>query len=486
MDVRNFNRAQSDKYVGYSTEITKDTEQTIERISDSVSGSLSELNSSLETLLTSKVEDISMQIQEALTTLNNRVEQIKEGLVEELKQQKSSVISNAISQVKESMNLKYTDLENKQQNQRNDLVSERDIFMQKLESHYNGAVNEYNQKIAEVKEAATSRFSGFEETLVEEINTVTNSIVVALRNQMAKFKEVATQLDSTINQDLTIESEELKEKWSTIIQRLEFLNQETETKLNEQYEEAANSLKTTASAVASGLNSYLQATLQSTQNASNEMVLLSKKGLREGSEFIGGKLNEDLDASMKFVEETERKLADTANTLMSATLKLKNDFRTLDATSKEVEVPVVQTTSIIGLDAVLEHLTRIVKDTKRGVTIMTPKHEYIPVEAIKALPMTAKVTIVSALDEEYNRDWINSISEAEANVEIRKFRETGTGAEMPNFIGVERENEEVLIAAQDEATNEVVGILSKSTYFAKLFSYIIISDYARGRSSQIK
>ncbi|GAH33876.1 unnamed protein product, partial [marine sediment metagenome] len=41
-------------------------------------------------------------------------------------------------------------------------------------------------------------------------------------------------------------------------------------------------------------------------------------------------------------------------------------------------------------------------------------------------------------------------------------------------------------AAQDEATGEVVGILSKSTYFAKLVSYIVIADFARGRSSQIK
>ena len=117
---------------------------------------------------------------------------------------------------------------------------------------------------------------------------------------------------------------------------------------------------------------------------------------------------------------------------------------------------------------------------------MVPKIEYIPTESIEQLPATAKVTIITSLDEEMDRDWINTMTEVQANVEVRKLRDTGTGVEMPRFIGVERENEEVLIAAQDEATNEVVGILSRSTYFAKLVSYIVISDFGRGRSTQVK
>ncbi|MHA1482566.1 MAG: hypothetical protein ACTSQA_03905, partial [Candidatus Heimdallarchaeaceae archaeon] len=118
--------------------------------------------------------------------------------------------------------------------------------------------------------------------------------------------------------------------------------------------------------------------------------------------------------------------------------------------------------------------------------ILSPHKEYIPLDVIQSLPTTAKVTIVTNLDENTDGDWISSAVESQANVEIRRFRDTGTGIELPRFIGVERENEEVLIAAQDEATGEVVGILSKSTYFAKLVSYIVIADFARGRSSQIK
>ena len=486
MDVRAFNKDQSDKFASYSTEITRDTEQAIEGISDTVSSSLTELNNSLEMLLNNKVEDLSLQVKESLSELNEKISQIKASLMEELMQQKNHAISSSISQIKESMNLKFTNLENKGQNQRNNVVSERDMFIQKLDARYNSALSEYNEKINEIKETATARFNSFEEQLIEQVNASTDEIIDSLRTQLTKYKEIANLLNSTILQDFNTESSSLKEKWEEILQRLEFLSQETETKLNEKYDESKNNLQSTVSNVLAGLNNHLQQSIESTMNVSREVVDGSKTGIRESKELVTGKLSEEVDNSIKFIEDSERKLTDTANYLISATMKLKNDFRTLEATSREIEIPQVQTTSIIGLEAVLEHLSRIVKDTKRGVTIMAPKLEYIPTDSIKALPATAKVTIVTNVDEQMDGDWINSLTEVQANVEIRKLRDTGTGVEMPRFIGVERENEEVLIAAQDEATNEVVGILSRSTHFAKLVSYIVISDFGRGRSTQIK
>ncbi|NPD87288.1 MAG: hypothetical protein HGN29_01105 [Asgard group archaeon] len=486
MDVRAFNRSQTEKYVGYSTEITRDTEQTIEGISETVSSSLTELNNSLDMVLNNKVEDISLQIKESLSALNEKVSQIKISLLEELMQQKNQAISSSVSQIRESMNLKFTDLGNKEQNQRNNIVSERDIFIQKLDAKYTTAINEYNEKINEVKETAITRFSGFEENLIAQITASTEEIVNSIRAQLVKFKELSTQLNTTLIQDLDAESSSLKENWGEISQRLDFLSQETETKLNEKYNESKSLLQSTISEVVSGLNNHLQKTIESAINISRDAIDSSKSGIRESKELVSGKLTEEVDSSVKFIEASERKLTDTANYLISATMKLKNDFRTLEATSSETQIPPVQTTSIVGLEAVLDHLSRIVKDTKRGVTIMVPKIEYIPTESIKQLPATAKVTIITSLDEEMDRDWINTITDVQANVELRKLRDTGTGAEMPRFIGVERENEEVLIAAQDEATNEVVGILSRSTYFAKLVSYIVISDFGRGRSVQIK
>ena len=486
MDVRSFNRSQADKYVGYSEETTRKTGETIEGISESVTNSLSDLNSSLELILNRKVEDMSLQVQETINTLKEKIDGIKESLLEELVQQKSTSINNTISQIKESMALRYTDLQNNEQNQRNVLISERDMFAQKLETHYNEAVDEYNAKIQELRDNSTARFNGYETNLSSQFENITTALINDLNLTIQSFKDLSGQLNSTITEDLETGSTRLKEKWSDLIEKTELLIQEGESKMTQQYQQVASLIQTTTTSVMEELNNYVQETFNATNRVTSEIINTSKNSIEEGTSQISVSLTSEVNETMTFLEDTEKKFTDTANQLIGATMKLKNDFRTLEATSKETTIPAVQTSSIIGLEAILEHISRIVGETKRGVTIMSPKPEYVPVEVIKQLPTTVKVTIVTKLDEQIDRDWINSVSSAQANVEIRKFRDTGTGAEMPQFIGVERENEEVLIAAQDEASQHIVGIISSSTYFAKLVSYIVISDYARGRSTQIK
>lgn len=486
MDVRGFNRTQVDKYVGFSEETARKTGETIDKISESVSGSLSELNSSLELLLNRKVEDLTLQVTEAINALNEKIEIIKANLMDEIAQQKNTAINNTLSQIKETMAMKYTNLQNSEQNQRNEAISERDIFMQKLEAHYNESINIYEQKIAEVKEDMTSKFAGFKNSLASQFEEVTTNLINNTNTQISSFKDLSTHLNSAMLEELNVGSSRMKEKWNDLISKTENLIQESETNISQQYQELANLIETTSNSVLEELGSFVQQTMDSALKATNALISTSKTALDQGREIITGSLNDEITASANFIESTERKFSDTANILISSTMKLKNDFRTLEATSREVEIPPVQTTSIIGLEAVLDHLARIVRDAKRSVTILAPRKEYIPIDAIKELPSTAKITIVTELDEQMDSDWINNVASAQANVEVRKFRGMGTGVELPKFIGVERENEEVLIAAEDEATKQVVGILSKSTYFAGLVSYIVIADYARGRSAQIK
>ncbi|MHA1258575.1 MAG: helix-turn-helix domain-containing protein [Candidatus Heimdallarchaeaceae archaeon] len=456
IDVKSFNKAQVDKYIAYSEKTTKKTGETIDGISDSISQSLSELNSSLEMVLNGKVEELSLQIQEAINALNEKITSIKNSLVEELLQRKTAVINSAISQVKETMMIKYTDLQNNEQNQKNDIISERDIFSQKLDTYYQEAINSYEQKISEIKE------------------------------NMKVFKEFSAQLNSLLSEELSVGSSQLKEKWDDLIEKAQTLTQENESTIQKYQEDINSKLQSTADQMVEELSKFVSETKNSALSILNSLVSTSKSALKEGQELVTGSLNDEIIASSSFIEDTGKKFVDTANFLISSTMKLKNDFRTLEATSKEVQIPPVQTSSIIGLEATLEHLARITENAKRSVTILAPKKDYIPVEVIKKLPTTVKVTVVTKLDEELDSEWINNLASAQANVEIRKFRGMGTGVELPKFIGAERENEEVLIAAEDEATKQVVGIISKSTYFASLVSYIVISDFARGRSTQVK
>ncbi len=486
LDVRAFNRTQSEKYLGYSSEITRNAEKNIDSVSEAVSTNLQDLGVSLDLILNQKVEELSLNVQETVNSLNEKIENIKATLVSELQQQKNTTISATVSQIKESMTLKYTDLQNNEQNQRNNLVSERDMFMQKLEGHYNETIQNYNEKFSEVKIGATERFTSFNEEFSEKFNEISTNVVANLNSNIQSFRTLSEQLNSVFSDSYVAGSNQLKEKWSDLVSKAETLVQESETAITQHFQEVSNLVQTTTSSFTEELNSFLQQSLDSAVGTVGKMANASKANIDEGKQLLAGSLNSEVEDSVKFIGDNNNKMSDTANYLLGMTLKLKNDFRTLEATSKETTIPPVQTTSIVGLEAVKENIARIVKDTKRGVTILSPLKEYIPLDAIKLLPTTAKATLVTKLDEIADGDWISSAMESQANVEIRRFRDTGTGVELPRFIGVERENEEVLIAAQDEATGEVVGILSRSTYFAKLVSYIVIADFARGRSSQIK
>ena len=483
LDVRAFNRTQADKYLGYSEETTRKTGETVDGISESVTSSLSELNNSLDLVLDRKVEDLSLQVQEALSALNEKVTSIKESLKEELLQQKNATISNTISQIKESMALKYTDLQNNEQNQRNNMISERDIFTQKLEAHYTETLDNYNLNINRINENAKARLNTFTEGLATQFNELSTNTENNLNLHLQAFRGLSQKLNETISEELIVGSDRLKEKWTDLIEKAETLIEEGETKINQNYQEVNNLIQTTKDAIIEELDNYLQQTLDSTIAVTNEVLNVSKTGIEEGKELLSGNLNNEIDESVKYFEDTGRKFNDTANYLISATMKLKNDFRDLEATSKEIQLPPIQTTSIIGLDAVLDHMARIIDSTKSNVTILSPKHEYIPLEAVKGL-QRANITLVTALDEEINKDWIDDAASTavDVNVEIRKLK----GVDIPQFIGVERDQEEVLIAAQDEATGEVVGILSQSTYFAKLASFVIISHHAKGNSTKIR
>jgi len=486
IDVRAFNRDQAEKYVGFSTETVRKTETAIDNITDTVSGSLGELNTSLEMILDRKVDELSIQVQEAINSLNEKVAEIKQSLSEDFEQQRNHAISGTISQIKEDMNLKFTDLQNSEQTQRNALISERDIFAQKLDSHYNEAVKDYNAKIAEIQETAITRLNSFKDTLTNQFNEITTTIFESMDTHVQQFKDVSNQLNDNIDQILGSEVESLKEQWNNLANQIETLTQENESKINAKYQEAINMIGATTATIVSDLSNYLNQTLETSLKVSNDFVTASKSQITESKDLIAGGLNEEVNAATGFLEETGGKYTDTANYLSTLTMKIKNDFRTLEATTRESPVPKVETTSIIGLDATISHINRIVRAAKRSVTIMSPKPQYVPLDAVKSLPSTVRVTIVTYVDEQINRDWIDSAYASEANVEVRKFRDMGTGVELPQFIGVERENEEVLIAATDEATQQVVGILSSSTEFAKIVSYIVIADFARGRSTQIK
>jgi len=430
-----------------------------------------------------------LKIKETVAALNTEIEAIKQDLVAEIVQQKSSAISSTVMGIKDELALKYTSFQNEEQQRKNEFISERDMFLQKLDAYYNETITEYENKIAEIRENAKERFSAFNNYLVAQYNEVASFITTSLEAYKTNFTELAEKLKSMITEDLNTQTVSLTTNLSQVEDQIDSLVTASNTNIANIYEETANNIQEKLKTINETIFAQVEETVEQTIRVTNALLSLSKKEIEKAKELVTGFLDKEIEESMNFLDQAEEKLDETAKELMSVTTKLEKDFKTLEATTKHRVIPAVETTTVIGLEAVKDHMKRILQNTKSKATILVPRPEDVPVEIIKTLPRTAQVIIVTKLDPELKREWLVDVFGAQANVQVRALREGGAGGglgmEMPTLYAIERENEEVLFAAEDETTKEIVGILSHSTKFAQIISYTMISHYATGVSKQI-
>ncbi|MFV2015258.1 MAG: hypothetical protein ACC656_07520, partial [Candidatus Heimdallarchaeota archaeon] len=99
---------------------------------------------------------------------------------------------------------------------------------------------------------------------------------------------------------------------------------------------------------------------------------------------------------------------------------------------------------------------------------MIPSIGMVNVGQIQYMKSTAQVNIISHIDDVTHKDWIDKMHSSAANVTLRSMIMTGFGGELPDFIGVEREGEEILLGTMDDSANEYVAITSSSEYFVKI------------------
>ncbi len=167
---------------------------------------------------------------------------------------------------------------------------------------------------------------------------------------------------------------------------------------------------------------------------------------------------------------------------------LQNLSESLAGFSKLIDTtqtPEIKTTTIVGKEAIVEFIADMLGRIKSKATILVPSISMVNEERVLQLPRTAQVTIVSYIDEVTDRDWIEKMHNAPANVTLRAIQKGGLGGTLPDFIGCEREGEEILLGTIDEGNDDYVAIASGSEYFVKILGNIVISDYARGRSRQL-
>lgn len=156
----------------------------------------------------------------------------------------------------------------------------------------------------------------------------------------------------------------------------------------------------------------------------------------------------------------------------------------LEGEVESTATPLIKTTHVIGKDAILEYITDFIGRIKSKATLLVPSISMIDDEAIMKLRSTTKIDIISHIDEVSDREWIEKMHNATPNVTLRTIVDRIGGGSLPDFIGCEREGEEILLGTIDEGNNDYVAIASASEYFVKILGNIVIADYSRGKSKR--
>ncbi len=483
VDLKEFNEKQAAKTLDYSQNITTELGKTLDSATVTVKSHLDTLNNNLENLLNTKTEEMVLKIKETLASLSNEIEAIKGDLVAEMVQQKSAVVASTLLKIKDELAIKFTDFTNEEQRRKQEFMSEKDIFSQKLDAYYNETIDEFSKKIEEIKTNAEQKVANINSKTLSEFTSLSEQIISILSEHQETFSKSINGIKTKISQELEKNANENTETLNNIENMLKTIIETNSTKIESLYNQTKSTIETQTKNIRETIMGAVDNIVNDTLETANALVSISKGEIDKTKSFIEEMIEKEIESSFGIMEETHSNLEKLAKELMSVSGQLGEDFQTLEAKTTTVKEPEIHTTTIIGVDAVEEHIKQILRKIKSKGTLFIPTKSSVPVEELKALRSSAMITLVTKIDEDLDKDWMNDLQEkTQANITFKTIRERGT--DMPIIYAMERDSSEVLVAIEDETTKEVVGILSNSTEFAKVLSYTILSIYIGGEASR--
>ncbi len=333
-------------------------------------------------------------------------------------------------------------------------------------------VNELTSRIlsniTEKTQGLKSEVLSSSEKFNQEYKTAMNSLLQSFRGSVQKAMEQYSNLVTSIGSESKLTLETQKSKMTEMMQ-----------KMNEDMEQLfLNSLGVQNKLVENSI-SFL--TLQS-----NELKTLSVSNLDLIKQVLSQAGNEQVDKLKGQLNSFQQAFDQSSHRITQASTQLSMALEGVGSLIQMTETPTIKTSHLIGKEAIIEHISDMIGRVKSKMTILVPDINMINENQLSQLPSTKQITLVSYIDEETDREWIDRMHNLTVNVTLRTLQKGGLGGTVPDFVGAEREGEEILLGTIDEGNNDFVAIISSSAYFVQILGNIVISDYARGRSKQLQ
>lgn len=419
-------KASTDEQLAALTQTITDLQASLASVESAIESGYTETDTKLSETLTAQQSQLQGQFSQRLAALREQLEtQNKEH---------EETLDRSYQDVQQLITTNKTEAESKAasalQSYQQALQTEYETVRKILQSQVDAVHQKYIEALTQIKqmeEQSTSTLSGQMTSLEQDVATTYSS---ALEQLTIAFSTLQSSIQ-TATKDM---QDSMQQQISTML-----------SSISAEVTEVFTSLRSTGS-------SGTEAQIQAVQSA-----------------FSGFIANYKTSASG---------IADKANSLAQV---LDNIFSMQEGS----QTPELTTTHIVGTEANVAQVTEIIKRIKSKATLLLPSVDMVDNDAIIALPRTAQITLISYIDEFEHKDWIEKMHNVNANVTLRSLTKSGIGSALPDFIGCEREGEEILLATRDEKADTFIGITSLSEDFVKILGNIVIADYARGRSKQI-
>ena len=472
--------------------LEKDYTKNFEDVKNNITGTI---NKSIEEIR-EKGENHAQMIDKTGEEISNKVSDIQNSIIEKF-QDKKTEMSNGferLMQIIEDINSNLHQLKDSSNDELQEILQNLHIDVTNLSQGFQDQWKQIEEQYNQTLENAMKRID-------ESIQFTENEISTAIHDLLNYTNDLKNELETSvenINQTFTVKLKEIRESYQTALENVGNDVIQSQNEGMENFNTKVISLKEELNDIFKRNQALEEQFIEETTSQSIEMMNEMSNALHAFSsqvESLGIKSLNNIKSTMDEMKSTQmektKSLLDgfvsnfVQNTTM-VTSQIEALANTLDGFSKIIdstETPSIKTTTVVGKEPIVEYMADMLGRVKSKATILVPNIEMVPDEKIQQLPTRAQVTVISYIDEITHRDWIDKMHSCNANVTLRTLSH---GGNLPDFIGCEREGEEILLGTIDEGSNDYVAVASSSEYFVKILGNIVISDYSRGKSKQLQ
>lgn len=489
-----------------------------EGFSEKIAATVSEIN-------TNRIEGKENLEANIVSSVNNLQESFKSSVVkrEESETNLFSSINEKISNNKQITDSMFDTIINNLENLSSTINSHTQAVLDQASQLNNSS----SEKMNTIKSSQESNFNTIVVEALNEVTTILNQEITLLKeyninnaNELIQnFEQVNNAIQETIKENITIMKQtsiqiydqtviNLKTAVDASHQKYIKLSEDTRAtsvgsvkQVERDMDTLLEDLKSTLGEAMNEFNVQINSLTETIQSETTQFIDKSYSQIQIKANLIQDAGSQSIDQIKQVASGNsenqvstvrnsfgnyQAKYNETSKVVSEKTHALANLLDALFNLQEGTETPPIKTSAVVGKDAIVSHISDIIGRTKSKVTILLPSIDMIDTEQIVKMKSTAQVTIISHIDEVVETDWIKKMHNATANVTLRSIIKSDFGGVLPDFIGVEREGEEILLGTIDEGAKDYVAIASASEYFVQILGNIVISGYSMGKSKQIK